>query len=275
MASIFDRLVEYNAKSRTLDTRQILDGRVIIEDLNGVIEDLKQLSQTVFQGDEEALCREIGEWSRFRALFVLLPEQLLFGDAPIEEKPLITAHLEVLGVDATPSLVNAIKYVCINFRAKRSGVRKYGINDVYVKFPHIYKRILSQQGNRCCYCGIPVKIGENAELDHVWPFHLGDDPLDGSNWSICCGECNNGKGEYPFYSLTMVGVNWIGPNDKGSLTLRARFAALIRDRGCVTCGVNPTEAALQIRKRFNSGCWILDNIVSVCDQHDADASSVT
>ena len=81
---------------------------------------------------------------------------------------------------------------------------------------------MREQGERCCYCGIPLVYGENAALDHLWPFFLGDDPHDGSNWCLCCNDCNIGKGEYPFYSLTTACTNWIGPKaDRHALALDA------------------------------------------------------
>jgi hypothetical protein len=260
-----DELLRYDSSTRNIVTRDLLESHAGSTD--SIVELATHFSNLLvglFKCEEQHLCRELTQWARFRAVFMLLPEQLLFGSPPIEEKPTIREHLSALGLDATPELVSAIKCICVNFRAKRSSTRKLGITDVYVKFPHVYQRMVSNQCGRCSYCGAPLTYGENAELDHLWPFYLGDDPHDGSNWCLCCRDCNVGKGEYPFYSLTSVSANWIGPNAGLSLTLTTRFAALVRDRACVKCSAGPTVTSLAVKKRVQSGCWILDNTQTVC-----------
>jgi hypothetical protein len=87
-----------------------------------------------------------------------------------------------------------------------------------------------------------------------------------------------GKGEYPFYSLTSVSANWIGPNADGRLSQSTRFAALVRDRACVDCGDGPKAAELTVRKRIDSGCWILDNVTTVsrrCVPVELDPSNIS
>jgi HNH endonuclease len=245
-------------------TRELVQESPGATGLSDLVLLLEELASAIYKCDESHLYREIAEWGRFRAVFLLLPEQLLFGPPPIEEKPVIKDHLERLGVDSPPDLVSAIKCLCINFRTKRSASRKFGITDIYIKYPHVFQRMVEEQSGRCRYCGITIVYGENAALDHIWPFFLGDDPHDGSNWCLCCNECNIGKGEYPFYSLTSACTNWIGPNADGRLSLSTRFAALARDRACVRCDSRPNRVELTVRKRIESGCWILDNIVTAC-----------
>jgi 5-methylcytosine-specific restriction endonuclease McrA len=265
--STLGQLLAYDRDTRNLRTRDLLESPSVTGQIKDLLDHLQNLARDVYRCDEGHLCRELAEWGRFRAVFVLLPEQLLFGSAPIEEKPLIRTHLQALGIEPDSDLVSAIKCLCVNFRAKRTVSRKLGITDVYINYPHIFQRLMNVQGQRCCYCGVSLAYGDNAALDHVWPFFLGDDPHDGSNWCLCCQACNVGKGEFPFYSLTGAGANWIGPSADGSLSLATRFAALARDRGCTMCGAGPADTALYIVKRAHTGCWILDNVQTACSEH--------
>ena len=262
-----ERLLCYDPANRYLKTRDLIEGPLAASEIKDLVVLLEGLASEVYKCDHAHLYREIAEWGRFRALFMLLPEQLLFGPAPLEEKPLIREHLERLGINPPPDLVSAVKCLCINFRAKRSASRKLGITDIYIGYQHIFQKLMREQGERCCYCGIPLVYGENAALDHLWPFFLGDDPHDGSNWCLCCNDCNLGKGEYPFYSLTTACTNWIGPKADGTLSLLTRFAVLARDRACAKCGTRPKDTQLTVVKRIPSGCWILDNVEAVCAQH--------
>jgi len=267
MSSV-ERLLRYDPANRNLKTRDIVDDAPIASDFKEVFRSVVELASVICNGRESQLSHEINEWSRFRAVFVLIPEQLIFGPDTIEQKPLIVEHLTKLGiVNPSPHLVSAIKCLCGNIRNKRSGSRKLGITDIYIKYPHIFKKLLSDQADRCCYCGIQLQYGENATLDHLWPFFLGGDPHDGSNWCLCCNECNNGKGEYPFYSLTVACVNWIGPNAELKLSSSTRFAALVRTRACKGCGRGPKEVRIEVVKRLDSGCWILDNVETVCEEY--------
>jgi hypothetical protein len=258
------RLVQYDETTRQLFTQGMMTDPALVDSVPAAVHLLECLAESVFKSTPGLVAREIGEWARFRAIFCLLPEVLLFGDAPMEKKPIIASHLEALGVEPEPRLISAIKCLCEHFQSKRGTVRKLGISDVYVKYPQVFNRVLSKQNSRCCYCGEPIVYGDNATLDHIWPFHLGDDPTDGSNWCFCCDFCNRGKGEYPVYSITGTGANWISPDADGRLSAATRFAVLSRDRACVCCGRTPRDVVLDIEKRVKSGCWILDNCQAVC-----------
>lgn len=103
------------------------------------------------------------------------------------------------------------------------------------------------------------------QLDHIVPWHLGDDPTDGSNWQFLCERCNRGKGIYPYYSLHFVVANWLRPGDSNDLKEGVRYAALVRDKMCVRTARTPRDTQLCVIKRVQSGCWILDNVETVCE----------
>jgi 5-methylcytosine-specific restriction endonuclease McrA len=220
-----------------------------------------------FRIDSAIIVREESQRARFRMLFAMLPEKLLFEELPLEMKPMIIDHLLALNIEPSDSLVSAIKCICEHFQKKRcQNTRKLGITDIYTKFPVIFRDLMRTQGSRCFYCGVNLTYGGNATLDHKWPFHLGDDPSDGSNWCFSCAQCNTGKGEYPAYALDTTSLNWISSTAQKDLTLAVRYAALSRDASCIECGIRPTEGELVVRKKIESGCWILDNTEAVCVQ---------
>ncbi len=209
------------------------------------------------------LSRELAEQFSFRLLFLLLPQECLFGE-PRRDTPVIEAHLQALGVVPRPQLVKAIKFFVDNFRAKtRQESAKPGITDVYIRYPKIYESILSSQAGRCAVCGVQLHYGVNMQLDHLLPWHLGDDPSDGSNWQFLCDVCNRGKGLLPHYSLGLVSANWIKPDISHSLAEDIRYASLLRDRRCILSGRGPRETHLIVRKKVQSGCWVLDNTETV------------
>lgn len=228
-----------------------------------VVSTATALLSTISGRGEAAIARELAEVFSYRLLFLLLPEQCLFGD-PARDKPVIAAHLKSLGVEPTEAILRGLKFFVDNFRAKtRSEVNKMSITDVYVRYPRIYDSILQAQNGRCAVCGLSLLYGVNMQLDHVLPWHLGDDPSDGSNWQFLCEKCNRGKGMFPHYSLSPLLANWIRPNTEHALGEDARYAALKRDGRCSITGRGPKEVELTVQKNAPSGCWVLDNLTVV------------
>lgn len=261
---MLQKIIEYDSDKRSLngvdnygrgfDAKTTKDICIVLDDI---------LSKSI-ASDEVGICKEIGEWLRFRVLFRLIPGECIYSN-PVEDKPLIRKHLDSLGLNYDERLVSAVKCICTNYRKAISGsVRKFGITDVFIKYKEKYNRIMVEQNNRCFYCGIEIVYGENVELDHVLPWYLGGDPPNGSNWRFLCGCCNKGKNVYPYYSLSSNVYNWITPTKKDELTLGVRFAVLCRDRGCTISNKKPSEAELQVVKIIESGCWVFDNLKTVC-----------
>jgi 5-methylcytosine-specific restriction endonuclease McrA len=259
-----EKLFAYNPRTRGLKKGADYGIGLDVADFEELSERIGEIFFSSPLFDEEVVVREIGELLRYRLIFVMLPEECLYG-APVEDKPVISAHLESLGIEPNENIVRAVKYFCENFRSKKDvGNRaKFGITDVYIKFPHIYSSIMSEQGGRCRTCGAQLVYGENMQLDHILPYYLGDDPPDGTNWQFLCDLCNRGKGGDPYYSLSKLMSNWIGPNTRNELTDSLRYAALERDKKCKITGVKPGEMELGVKKKILGGCWVLDNVISV------------
>jgi len=261
MEDILLHLLAHNAETRGVD-RQRLESGGLRSSLRA--EDVSSLAALLLRQvagrDDASLSRELAELFSYRLMFLLLPEECLFGD-PERDKPLIAAHLIALGVNPRNDLVRAVKFLVDNFRAKtRREQSKTSISDVYVKYPRIYDAINTRQGGRCAVCGTILVYGVNMQLDHVMPWHLGDDPSDGSNWQFLCDVCNRGKGMLPHYALSALQANWIRPSVTHSLKEDVRYAALKRDGQCSVSGRGPTETELRVVKRHPSGCWVLDNL---------------
>lgn len=261
MEDILFHLLAHNAETRGVDRQKLESGGLRSSSRAEDVSSLAALLLKRVAGrDEVSLCRELAELFSYRLMFLLLPEECLFGD-PERDKPIIAAHLNALGVNPREDLVRAVKFLVDNFRAKtRREQTKTSISDVYVRYPKLYDAIIGRQGGRCAVCGKILVYGVNMQLDHVMPWHLGDDPSDGSNWQFLCDVCNRGKGMLPHYALSALQANWIRPTIAHSLNEDVRYAVLRRDGMCAITGHRPTETELTVVKRHLSGCWILDNL---------------
>jgi hypothetical protein len=257
-------LVAYEPESRGVSRLRLEEGGLRAETDPLVVSEMAVNAITTLVAIEgSALSRELAELYSYRLLFLLLPEECLFGE-PKRDRPVIEAHLNTLGVEPHEDLIRGVKFLVDNFRSKtRKEQRKPSITDVYVKYPHQYEDILGRQCGRCATCGVQLVYGNNMQLDHVLPWHLGDDPADGSNWQFLCDLCNRGKGMLPHYALSSLAANWIRPNVQHALGADIRYAALKRDRKCWKTGQGPTQTSLAVEKRRPTGCWILDNVRAV------------
>jgi hypothetical protein len=265
MQNILKSLFAYDPLTRGLKSDAHFGFGLGVKDLTEFNERLTLITKFLLSLNENDLIVELGEQIRFRSIFLLLPHKCLYEE-PNEDKPIIREHLISLGVLPDEDLIRAIKFFCVNFRAQRTkSAKKMGISDVYIKSPHLFNSILLKQKGRCKICGEVLQYGHNMQLDHVLPWHLGDDPSDGSNWQFLCEVCNSGKGEFPYYSLTNYGFNSIRPTSENRLMPQVRVAALIRDGQCLRSSVKPTEAKLIVVKRIDSGCWVLDNTYTLSE----------
>ena len=264
MEDVLNALLGHDPLNRGIDREKFeRSGLRGTADVSDVLHLAHQILARISSCTSSILAKELAELFSYRIMFLLLPEECLFSD-PVRDKPVITRHLESIGVSADPDLVSAIKFFVDNFRTKtRKQQNKVSITDVFVKFRVIYDEILSRQNKRCAVCGVELLYGRNMQLDHVLPWHLGDDPADGSNWQFLCEPCNRGKGMLPHYSLSLLQSNWIKPNSSAGLSEDVRYAVLKRDGKCWRTGVLPTQAELTVEKCFQSGCWVLDNLRSV------------
>ncbi|MFT3857686.1 MAG: HNH endonuclease signature motif containing protein [Aquabacterium sp.] len=264
MEDLIYSVLAHNPDNRGVDRQKLENSGLRAEkDTTGVMNLAVHLLSNIAKCSEEKIARELAEKFSYRLLFLLLPEECLFG-APERDKPLISAHLESMGIPPRPDIVSAVKFLIDNFRSKtRSEQKKTTITDVYVKYPKIYTEILGRQCGRCAVCGSSLIYGVNMQLDHVLPWHLGDDPSDGSNWQFLCEVCNRGKGMLPHYSLAALQSNWIKPGLSHTLGEDVRYAALKRDGVCALTGKGPTQVELEVVKKFETGCWVLDNVRAI------------
>jgi hypothetical protein len=264
MQKIFTDLLAHDPATRGIDRAKLEYAGLRSEgSVQRVCEEASRLLKEMGASDESTMAHELADLFSFRLMFLLFPEECLFGN-PVRDKPVISAHLVSMGITPDEDLVRGIKFFVDNFRAKtRSEQTKTSITDVFVRFPSIYDAILGRQRGRCAVCGIVLVYGVNMQLDHVLPWHLGDDPANGSNWQFLCDACNRGKGMLPHYSLSSLFANWIKPSAFHGLSEEVRYAALKRDRRCRRSGKGPGEVELSVIKKVPSGCWILDNVLVV------------
>lgn len=257
-------VVHYDRQRRVFDGRRALDEGVGCDTLEGLI-GLMRAYCAYFRIEEGVLAREVAETLSYRGLMLLVPTDCLSRER-IEEKPAIRRHLNAMGVLFDEDLVSAVKVLCVNLRGGEKG-GKAGVSDVRVRQPHLFSKMVKEQAGRCYYCGVSLVYGDNATLDHALPFFLGDDPFDGSNWRLCCHECNRGKGALPHYSLNMANVSGLAPGEEDRLKEAVRFGALIRDRACKRCGANTKNSELFVERSVITGRWLLDNVAVVCAKH--------
>src|SRR5262249_1971141 len=144
------KLLPFDHATRSLDAKASFGLGLGGGDLRQLIDGIKQLEGTLLRSDEEMLAAEIGERARYRAVFMLLPEECLH-EQPSEDKPLIRRHLENLGVPAEEDVVRAIKFVCECFRATRGSRPKLSVTDVFTRHRHVYDQLFDRQKGRCAF----------------------------------------------------------------------------------------------------------------------------
>jgi hypothetical protein len=271
MSSSLARLFGYERSSRSLSGSGSHE-EIVRREFNSFDSVRRLLDSDVFRNSgltEEHLSYELIHIIRQRLVALLMPEAALFEDHP-KVKPIIRDHLVSITSCEDEELVSALKFFANNFRNKlQKSRRKQSIEDVKLMFPAAFDSIMQKQGGRCKLCGVPLLYGGNMELDHIVPWHLGDDPSDGSNWQFVCGECNKGKSEWMHYTAHIAKVASITTRSANQLTAAVRYAALSRDRGCVKCRATSKSRKLDVVRRVATGCWVLDNVVAVCDERAA------
>ena len=222
---------------------------------------------------------ELEKFNLVPLVFGLMPKAAYIArrpDRPI--KPLITTHLQAVGVVPDPLLLDVLKSVCDQFWESRKDQtgrymkRKYGMRDIRA-MPRAYQALLTKQAGRCSLCGLELR-GTVESLDHVVPFRLIGDIPDGSNWEILCEACNSSKGNFMSSLQALQAHNWIYGTEFGRFPLdvpspETRFLVLAQAGRCTVagCTVIPRTGQLFIRKVRDSGLAIADNLVVRCQAH--------
>ena len=256
------KIYNFDRNTRSVN-KEFLLNKENVENFDQLIEDLKKIKIERFNIDEKDLCNEIYELIKYRIFSLMLPEECL-KEKQDEVKPFIKKHLSNLGIEEDEDLVLAIKHCITNFNNKLSKIKKKkGIGDLRLQHKSVYERILKEQNSRCNVCGKVLEYGDDMHLDHILPWHFGNDPNSGNNWQFLCSQCNIGKSEWPYYSLNMSRLVWLNSDTKFEITNPLRYAVFIRDKKCSITNKGPKETEFGIKKIIFTGPNLLDNLITI------------
>ena len=217
-------------------------------------------------------------------VFGLMPAAAIYRDkGDMHIKPIIRAHFKNIELDYDEELVSIVKsisdqyyYTSPGYRSKVSaGTRKYTIRDVCASKGRVYREIKNRQAGRCAYCGVPFDGRGLETLDHIIPYRLVGDVLDGSNWRLACEKCNLGKTSIISIYLANEYHNWIyggatssEPGD-ASASVRTRYVVLARDRGCThpDCTATAVSSELKVQRVVPTGLNVADCCATFCSTH--------
>ena len=208
-------------------------------------------------------------------LMSLIPAEALEENFKGSYDTAIDEHLTNLNLVLMPKHKDKIRTIVVNLRAlmglssPQARSKSMSISELRT-LTSMHSQILLKQNNRCFYCGAEFLSGLVREtLDHIAPKHIGDDPVDGSNWVLACDSCNSGKSNVFSWAANQYAFDYINRSDIGRLsdeiTLHHRWIILARDKKCKSCNVTPTQKELRIRKIIKSGLSIPSNCAATCD----------
>lgn len=203
--------------------------------------------------------------------FYLIPQELVTGkkDKYTPMKPKIREHLLSIGIhDRDEGLVDIIKRIGDHFYScqNETNDRKRSISDLRMN-SRLYQKFLLQQNNRCNTCGTELDEN-NQELDHIIPYKLLGDPLDGANWQILCSRCNSGKGGLFTPLQHNEFLNWIyDKKDLEKVSDKLAFMLFVLDKRCHVCGIDVSKSELKVRKRISTGLTVASNMTVTCIKH--------
>jgi hypothetical protein len=226
--------------------------------------------------------KSLTETQRFEAvplIFRLIPSKALEGAGGlILVKPMIRDHLSKLGFGADEALIDCMKLVVDQYaRYLRSESRqdtKWGMREL--RGTQHYRRLMTAQASRCPVCGVRLERSGNESLDHIVPFNLIGDTMTGENWSIMCASCNSGKTHWLSALQSAYATGWLYGQRTPSLQKmhpETRYAALALSGKCMVsgCAKTPRDGELLVRRKSETGLWVMGNLAVVCGEHDARA----
>lgn len=217
-------------------------------------------------------------------VFGLIPLRALSRQSPTDPIiPAIKEHLRNLRIRQDDEILNGIlKSITEQFcNAKKQPKAKYSIARIKTAFRHIYDEISDRQFYRCATCGIefqdaPEDNLDAETLDHILPWYLVGDALDGSNWQFLCRRCNTGKEELISTLQHPESFNWIYSKSKdlntfvgNEISLQVRYIVLSQRKCCeeAGCHAEPKDDRLVVVQRISSGLCIADNLGVFCIKH--------
>jgi hypothetical protein len=185
----------------------------------------------------------------------------------------ILVHLDNLGLSVSNEELIVIRNVCINvnklkgLNSKQARLQTSGLADLRSNAP-LYDQVFNRQNKRCLWCGVDLR-SKNVlmTLEHVAPKHLGNDPIDGSNWGIACSSCNTGKAEVLAWPTTLAALDYmdrLGFMRVNEISLAQRWSILMRSRSCHNCLITARNEELWIFRRIRTGLAIPANCSSTC-----------
>lgn len=224
---------------------------------------------------------EIDVISLVPLVFGLLPVAAMKRPAPgIPVRPAIRAHLAGLGVAEDRLLEDILKSVAdqwaetwkVNLREWGTSSRvKYQIGNVKGLYMSTYRKLAATQNSRCRICGVQIPGPTAVEtLDHIVPWRLIGDVVDGSNWQLLCQTCNSVKGSWLAGLQLAESLNWVYEDDADFSAMpsrRTKYVVLARDRCCSRCGVDASAARLVVIRRQPTGLAVADNLEVRCENH--------
>jgi hypothetical protein len=189
-------------------------------------------------------------------------------------KPLIKEHLKTLSwVVIDDELTDILKAISEQYFVSkiRRYIKRKGMSDLRLN-RSLYKRIRSRQGERCCICGTKFDTDTDCResLDHIIPYYLIGDIMDGSNWQILCEPCNRGKSCYISCLQAPEALNWIYMSAKiNEITETSRYVALMNNAKCMhsSCNNNTSNSKLSVILKTKTGLSVPKHLEVLCEEH--------
>jgi hypothetical protein len=262
-----DSIFGWCEKDRKLKTKGFAKTLGAKYSLNALVEKLKEdvICQKLLT--ESELCEIIEAFLKWRLLGLVVPEKVYdLSINGVEVNNLIRSHFNDLGISENHNLFRETVLISSNIRQKLQGARKRGIESFRdFKNKEKLKCILNGQNMRCFYCGKKFEQieGQDVQLDHLIPFHIGDDTE--GNWAISCQICNRGKRDSLHYSLEQLKHDGVRSSIEDNGFECLRWAALNKYQNCGSCNKGPRDSHLNIVKLYQLGLWTLANCGCRCD----------
>jgi 5-methylcytosine-specific restriction endonuclease McrA len=223
----------------------------------------------------------LSEWDKLcivPLIFSMLPSKALREEySGNKVKPLIQEHLRELEVQDDARLIEILKRIVdqyaatdINSNSDRF-IRKMGISDLRSN-RSLYKKISFNQNRRCAVCGSRLGIDCKESLDHIIPFRLIGDVIDGSNWQILCEPCNRGKRDFLSSLQSLEAMNWLYGRNLSNLNTpseEGRYVTFMRMKKCShsSCLHTSKTASLFIKQHRITGLAVPVHMEVVCEMH--------
>lgn len=280
----FNRALEWLRITRTPELPELIQdilcgGTHFLSGVNGASSSLHGFLRTVtvwgskFNHQATDVQAAIEPCFRQNILMSLLPAKAFDPlytdslDAAIDE------HLTQLNLSLGPRERRAIRDICINVR------RLTGMNSRAVRagamslaglraMPAAHARILAAQNNRCLWCGVDFNSTDVQQtLEHVAPYHLGDDMPDTRNWAVSCQSCNEGKGDALAWAAQREAHGFVPRVDlsgASQISLQHRWIVLMRSNRCTSCRHTSRESELWVFRVIPTGLPIPANCAVAC-----------